>query len=472
MIMGHDDILGMMAVEQARLVRTGAISSEELTRIYLDRIAALNPRLHAFVMIFGDEAIRVARRKDRRRTKAEPVGPFHGVPVGIKDLHFIRGSGARFGSRGVRPIPMPIDDKTVRSLRHAGFVFLGRLATAEVGAMPVTEPDIHPPTRNPWNLDHTPGGSSGGSGAAVSSDMLPIAQASDGAGSIRIPAAFCHLYGFKPSRGRVPNAFGVPDRDLLYTDGAMARSVRDAAAFVDVLARITILEPHWAPPPARPFEQLMTEEPGRLRVRLVLRNELAGTHPEIARAVVEAAKVLESFGHIVEEGEGPEGSLEEFLPIYQFTMASNPFLDVAQAQPITRWLVEAGRTVDARDVAALKTRLVARAEARLADCDLILSPTVGEPPPRVGAFYEPGRAPGEAFADAARLGAFTAMFNLTGRPAANVPLGLTSDGLPMGLQIAGRPLADATVLQVSRQFEEARPWRQRRAPLAGVARAA
>ena len=153
-------------------------------------------------------------------------------------------------------------------------------------------------------------------------------------------------------------------------------------------------------------------------------------------------------------------------------MAANPFLNPTQAQPITRWLVEGGRNVDGRDVAALKTRIIARTEAHMGGADLIVSPTVGEPAPRVGVFYRPGLSPGDAFTEAARLGAFTALFNLTGRPAANVPIGLTSGGLPIGLQIAGRAMEDAMVLQVSRQLEEARPWAQRRAPLSGVEKAA
>ena len=156
-----------------------------------------------------------------------------------------------------------MDDHTTAALRRGGFVILGKLATSELGAMPVTEPDIHPPTRNPWNLWHTPGGSSGGSGAAVAGGLLPIAQGSDGAGSIRIPSAFCHLYGIKPSRGRVPNAFGKPDRDILYTCGPIARSVEDAAAMLDVLAGLDGGRPHWAPPPPRPYRALLAEQAPR-----------------------------------------------------------------------------------------------------------------------------------------------------------------------------------------------------------------
>ena len=226
------------ALVLAKLVREGAISSEELVRHHLARIEAMNPSLSAFVTVF-DDAVKVARRKDRERLRhCDSLPPFHGVPIGIKDLNAVRFTRTRFGSRGMPAIVLPFDDANVRPLRRAGFVILGKLSTSELGAMPVTEPDIHPPTRNPWSPTHTAGGSSGGSGAAVAAGMLPIAQGSDGAGSIRIPSSFCGLYGLKPSRGRVVNQFRFPDRRILYTSGPMARTVTDAAALLDVMAGI------------------------------------------------------------------------------------------------------------------------------------------------------------------------------------------------------------------------------------------
>ena len=195
------------ALVLAKLVREGAISSEELVRHHLARIEAKNPSLSAFVTVF-DDAVKVARRKDRERLRhRDALPPFHGVPIGIKDLNAVRFTRTHFGSRGMPAIVLPFDDANVRPLRRAGFVILGKLSTSELGAMPVTEPDIHPPTRNPWSPTHTAGGSSGGSAAAVAAGMLPIAQGSDGAGSIRIPSSFCGLYGLKPSRGRIVNQF-------------------------------------------------------------------------------------------------------------------------------------------------------------------------------------------------------------------------------------------------------------------------
>ncbi len=462
--MSWDDILDATALEQAERVRRREVSSEELARLYMERADRLDPRLAAFVSRLDDRALRAARRKDREVREGQPLAAFHGVPSGVKDLNFVRFAWTRLGTRGVPPLFSPFDDRTASAMRRAGFVILGKLATSELGAMPVTEPDTHPPTRNPWNLEHTPGGSSGGSGAAVAAGLLPIAHGSDGAGSIRIPAAFCHLYGIKPSRGRVRNAFGLRDRYILYTDGPIARSVEDAAAMLDVLAGLDIDAPHWAPRPARPFRELLKVPPRPMRIKLLLRTSFGETHPDILAAVTRAAKVLEELGHHVEEGAQPEASLEEFVPLWQHLVGNIPFVAWRRTQPITRWLGETGRRLKSRDIAALHKSFAERLLPAFESADLWVTPTVAVPPPRVGSYA--GRPPLEAFTDAAKLGAFTAGFNLTGQPAASLPLGLTGEGLPMGLQIAGRRFREEDVLAVSRQLEEAMPWRGKLSPMA------
>jgi amidase len=469
-----NDVLAATALEQGDLIRSRALSSEELVRLYLERIERRDPGLNAFVATFRRRALADARAKDaavRAHTSASrggaPLPAFHGVPIGIKDLNLVRLAWTRWGTRAILPIFSPVDDHTTAALRRGGFVILGKLATSELGAMPVTEPDTHPPTRNPWNPWHTPGGSSGGSGAAVAAGLLPIAQGSDGAGSIRIPSAFCHLYGIKPSRGRVPNAFGRPDRDILYTCGPIARSVEDAAAMLDVLAGLDVGRPHWAPPPPRPYRELLAVRPRPLRIRFSTRAPFGETHPEITAAVERAARLLGELGHHVEEGVLPQGSLEEFLPLWQHLTAGFPLARWSRAQPVTRWLAEAGRALRADDMVALRRTLEGRLLHELDAAEVWITPTVPVPPPRIGAFS--GLPPAEAFTAAAHLGAFTAAFNVTGQPAASVPLGLTREGLPMGLQIAGRLNREDDVLALSRQLEEAAPWRGRQAPLAGGA---
>lgn len=456
-----DEVLDGSALDQARLIRKGDLSSEELVRAALDRIARLNPRLHAFVDVFRRRALVAARVKDTlRRRWPGAAAPFDGVPLGIKDLNVVRGAPTRFGSAAVPHLVFPFDDFNVASLRRAGFVIVGKLATSELGAMPVTEPDIHPPTRNPWDPQRTSGGSSGGSGAAVAAGMLAAAHGSDGAGSIRIPAAFCHLYGFKPSRGRVRHQFGLNDRRVLYTSGPLARTVEDAAAMLDVMAGLVGGKPHWAPPPPKPYQELLGDKPRRMVIRFTTKSPLATTHPEIAALVERTARLLEELGHDVAEGTTPDGSLEEFLPLWQHLVAQFPLVRWERAQPITRWLGVPGKKLRARDMAALHRTIEARLKPALEEPDLWLTPTVAQPAPRVASFAN--RPPDEAFAHAAEIGAFTAAFNLTGQPAASLPLGLTTDGLPIGIQLAGRLFADHDVLQVSAQLEAALPWRARR----------
>ncbi|MFO0761489.1 MAG: amidase [Byssovorax sp.] len=460
------DPLLASALEQARLIRERALSAEELCRLYLDRIGRHNPAVQAFVEVIGRRALAAARRKDAQVMRADPreLPPFHGVPTGIKDLNFVRGTFTRFGSRAFRYLFSPVDDKTTAQLRRGGFVVLGKLATSEIGAMPVTEPAIHAPTRNPWNTDVSAGGSSGGSGAAVAAGLLPIAQGSDGAGSIRIPSAFCHLFGLKPSRGRVADPYGRPDEEALATMGPMARTVDDAAAMLDVMAGITMGEAHWAPRPPRPFAKLARETPPRLRIKLLTRSPLVTPHPAVAEATRRTGRLLAELGHEVEEGEEPVGSLDEFLPIWQKMIADVPVPRWSLVQPITRWLAEGGKHHRIEDIEARKRELSRRILAWFGDADLWVMPTVALLPPKIGAFY--GGDPEDGFRRAAELGAFTALFNVSGQPAASVPAGLSPEGLPIGVQLAGRPFAEGTVLAVARQLEVAMPWRERRAPLA------
>jgi amidase len=370
---GMDDLLHRSALAQAQLIRDRSISSEEIVRFYCDRIARLDGSISSFVSVMRRSALRVARAKDRMLRDGAPLPPFHGVPIGVKDLNLMRGSFTRFGSRAWRWFVSPIDDETVRALRRGGFVILGKLATSEAGAMPVTEPDIHPPTRNPWDLGRTAGGSSGGSGAAVAAGLLPIAQGSDGAGSIRIPSSFCGLFGIKASRGRIPNSYSRVDPTGLSAMGPLARTVDDAAALFDVLAgRPTSLGP---PPPLR-----------ALRIRFTTRAMLAPTDPTVVAATLATARALEALGHHVEEGAPIDGALDDFLPIYQRQLANTPVLSNALLQPATRWLREAGQRITRAQAAAHHRMLSERVLAWFGDADLWLTPTVGVLPPAIGAW--------------------------------------------------------------------------------------
>lgn len=463
-----DTVLHLSALQQAALIRDRLVSSEELTRAYLDRIERWNPILHAFVEVHAHRALHAARRKDREtRRHAGSLPPFHGVPTAIKDLNFVRGMWTRLGSRGFC-VFSPADDLLAKQVRAAGFVILGKTATSELGTVSVTEPDIHPPTRNPWCLDRNAGGSSGGAASAVSGALLPIAPGSDGAGSIRIPSSFCHLVGLKPSRGRVANAFNLPDRNIIYTDGPIGRTVADVAAMLDALSGLSVGSPHWAPKPEAPFSQLLELGRRRLRIHVVTTHVLGAVDPEAADAAMRAASSLESLGHHVEHVSPPAGTLEEFLPIWAWLTAQSPPVDLASLQPVTRWLVERGRLVSAEDAERARQRLASQLLGWFGEADVVISPTTPAAAPLVGEFE--GLAAQEQFERVARFGWFTAVFNLTGQPAITVPAAVSASGLPLGVQIAGRPFDEALVLAVARQLEQAMPWSLRRPKLlAGAA---
>jgi amidase len=454
------ELLEMSALEQARLIARKKISCEELTELYLDRIDRLDPELHAFVDVYRREALFNARLKDLSVRRGGPLPPFHGVPIGIKDLNLVRGRRARFGSQGMIPFWSPVDDASVACLRRAGFVILGKLATPELGALPITEPVIHSPTRNPWNLELTPGGSSGGSAVAVAARLLPVAHGTDGGGSIRIPSAFNGLVGLKAGRGRIRNAYGLPDQRILYTSGALTRTVSDAAAMLDVMSGITEGKPHWAALPPEPFAVAAERQPKPLRIRMSFESYLVRTDSEVRDAVASVARQLEALGHHVEEDPGPEARVEEFVPLWGLTMATMPLMRWERAEPVTRWLRKEGKSRAPDEITKLHSELESRLLGWFEGTDLWLSPTVAILPPKIGSYPQDESQPSAAFYKAAELGAFTALANVTGQPAISIPAGLSKSGLPIGAQLTGPLQGEAMLLRVGRQLEQARPWAQ------------
>ena len=454
------------ALELARRIRNREVGSEDVLEACLERIDEVDGRVTAFVEVLRDRARAEARKADSQlRKRGATLGPFHGVPIAVKDLNLAKGSFSRFGSRAFERLFSPFDDPVVAQLRRAGFVIVGKTATSELGSLPVTEPDIHPPTRNPWDLEVTPGGSSGGAGAAVAAGMVPIAQGGDAAGSIRIPSSFCQLFGIKPSRGRVQNPFTFEDEHIIWSCGPLARTVGDAAAVLDVMAGITVGSPHWAPVPPRPFAELAEEAPRGLRIGVAIRSDHVETEPDIAAAVERVASTLSSLGHRVEERtlDLPEGIIEEFLPVWQATAASAPVHDWSLTQPVTRWLGEQGLHVDAAEVVRIVQRLGRVVLEQFGDVDAWITPTVAVAPPRIGAWKH--LSPPDVFREATRLGVFTAPFNISGQPAASVPAGRSRMGHPIGVQIAGKPLADGLVLALAREIERRSPWNDDRPPI-------
>jgi amidase len=442
------ELLAMSALEQARLIRERKLSSSELVRLYLGRIARHDPALGSFVQVVEEMALSTARKMDAMPPGSR--GPFHGVPTGIKDLNLARGTFTRMGSKAFRYLFSPVDDVTTAAVRRAGFVILGKLSTSELGAMPITEPDIHHPTRNPWDRGHTSGGSSGGSGTAVAAGLLPIAQASDGAGSIRIPASLCGLVGHKASRNAIPNDYRRIDPIGMIAIGPLGRSVDDVAAMLDVFAGRR---------GEGSFFSAAQRVPTGLNVRFTTTSPLGSCTPQIAATVLDVMKRLEGQGHHVEEGPPPEGNVDEVLPIWQRQIARIPLVRDASLQPVTKWLRQTGRFVPDNEVLRRASALATRVNTWFGDADLWVTPTMPIPPPKVGQWR--GLGPEETFRAAAVMGAFTALFNLTGQPAISVPAGLSSEGHPIGVQIVGRMGADGLVLAVARQLELEMKWTER-----------
>jgi len=457
----ESEILHQSALAQGAMIRDGRLSSEELTALYVRRIETLDDKTHAFVEVTADEALRAARKADRARA---PDGAlFYGVPIAIKDLNAVRGTFLRMGSRAFPRLLTPADDLVVARIRRAGFIIVGKTATSELGALPVTEPDTHPPSRNPWDFGVTPGGSSGGAGGALAADLVPIAQGSDGGGSVRIPASFCGVVGFKPSRGVVENPFGMDLPDIVWTCGPMAHSVEDAAALLDVMAKARpapspLLEGDGGTPAT--FLALCRQKVRPLRIRCATSVHIVATTDEIRATTERAAGILAELGHQIEFQSSLSGvEIDEFLPVWQELIAGVPVADWSLTQPLTRWLGEQGRKLQRRDVAAAIASISERIFAIFGDVDMLLTPTVAVPPLPIGRLK--GLEPLDTFRRAAELGAFTAPFNVSGQPAISVPSALSGAGHPIGVQLVGRRGEDAAVLALGRALAERLGWRRR-----------
>ena len=459
----------LSALEQADAVRRRETSAADLVDHYADRIARLDPDVGAFVTLTVDAARVQAKEADAAVAAGEDFPPLHGVPIGIKDLNLTEGVPTKLGSPVFEDFVPPLSDFVVEKLRAAGTISLGKTNTPEFGLPCYTEPDVAPAARTPWDLSRSAGGSSGGAGAAVAAGLLPFAQGSDGGGSVRIPSSVCGLFGIKPSRGRISNGPVVGDITGLATNGPLARTVRDAAALLDAMAGPMPGDPHWAPVPAQSFLSMCDEEPGRLRIGRYRDNGLLheGLHPECLAAWEEATALLSELGHDVEDVPAPfdVGLVPSFETVWSVSAAGIP-VDPAredELRPLTRWLRERGRATSATEfTAALAAMQLASrtASAATAPYDVVLTPTLAQLPAPVGWFREAGD-PRAEFDRMIGWTPFTAPYNTSGQPAVSVPLHHTESGLPVGVQLVGRPADEATLLRLSAQLEQARPWRDR-----------
>lgn len=468
----------LTALEQGALVARGEVSPLELAEHYLDRIRTRDD-VGAFVEVTAERARSAAASA---AAGERPDGPLAGVPTAIKDLNLTAGIPTRFGSAAFADHVPEVSDAVVLALEAAGLVSLGKTSTPELGSPCYTEPDGAPPAVTPWDRSRMAGGSSGGAAAAVAAGLVPLAQGSDGGGSIRIPASCCGLVGLKPSRGRISSAPAYGDVVGLGTAGSLARTVRDAAALLDVMAGPRVGDPSWAPPPATSFLAACDREPGRLRIARFREPIIAelpdGADPAVVAAYDEASRLLESLGHEVVDI--PVPLLAEAVAVFETcwavgaAMAPVPPERESLLRPLTRWLAGLGREVSGpaygQAIGALR-RHAAAALVALAPYDAVLTPTLAAPPLPVGAIRDDAD-PAADFEAQKRFTPWTSAWNVTGMPAVSLPLHWTepTDGpdptppLPVGVMLAARPAEEETLLALAAQVEAAAPWHERRAP--------
>jgi amidase len=470
------DVHDLTALEQAAAIRRREISPLQLTDHYLARIERLSGEVGAFVTVTADAARRQARDAERAgasgaATAAGELGPLHCLPSAIKDLNLVAGVPAKLGSAAYDDFVAPVDDHVVALLRAAGVISLGKTNTPEFGLPCYTEPDVAPPARTPYDLTRSAGGSSGGAAAAVAAGLVPLAQGSDGGGSIRIPASACGLVGLKPSRGRVSGGPMSAEIAGLAVNGPLARTVRDAAALLDVMSAPMTGEPSWAPPlPAgETFLGHAERAPGRLRIGRYAHPVIADARvdPDCLAAYDEASELLAELGHDVVDVDPPldPGLVPTFEVVWAVSAAGIPCPPDREdrLRPLTRWLRDRGRATSAPEFTAAIGALQAASReglTRLSAYDAILSPTLAQPPALIGALRDDAD-PARDFANQKAFTPFTAVANVTGQPAINLPLHWTDGGLPIGVMLAGRQYDEATLLALGAQLEAARPWHDR-----------
>lgn len=487
------------AIGLAELIGSGQVSAKECLEAGLTAMAAVNPKLNAVICDLSHRALSTI-------ADGVPSGPFTGVPFLLKDLlASYAGEPLACGSRCLRDFRPQFDSEMVRRMKAAGLVIFGKTNTPEFGLTPYTEPELFGPSRNPWDPDRTPGGSSGGSAAAVASGIAPMASGGDGGGSIRIPAACCGVFGLKPARGRTPSG---PAKSELWQgfaiEHALTRSVRDSAALLDALAGPDPGAPFEARPAPCSFLEAAGRDPGPLKIAFTTEPMLGTTMaPECVESVHATAKLLEGLGHHVEEA-APKVDQEVFCRSFFRILCGEVRADIEEAArtvgrkprladfEATTWVLGLlGQRFSAADMAAAKRALglIARAIGPFFErYDVLLTPTLSGPAAPVGSLKLPAA---EQFAvsllarfNAARLlelsgGAdrsatqafeftpFTPVFNVTGQPAMSVPLAWTDDNLPLGLHFVGRPSDEVTLYSLAGQLERAQPWAHRRPPIHG-----
>jgi amidase len=466
-----DDLAFAGAAEQARMVRAGEVSPSELVRLHLGRIERLDPQLNSFRKVFAEKALLEADQAEAR-LKAGEERPLLGVPIAIKDEVDVAGEVNTHGTDGFSE-PAAADCEMIRRLREAGAIIVGLTLLPEMAICGFTESATYGVTRNPWDPQRTPGGSSGGSGAAVAAGLVPIASAGDGAGSIRIPAASCGLFGLKPSRGRVSFAPQLEGWRGLAVEGCLSRSVLDTALWLDVVSGGS-REPEAPPPPERPFVESAKSPPERLRVAFSTAPPRAAAPPTVSDeakgAVADAAELLGTLGHQVEQRDPDWGGIGNNITARFLGGVAETVREVPHPERLERRTRGFGRLGT-----LLPTALYERAlgEGRAADRarvnaifdshDVLVTPVMGGTALPVRRWE--GRGAIHTVLGMSRFYPYCVPWNHLGNPAMAVPVGFAADGMPLSVQVIGRPGDEATLLSLAAQLEAERPWADRRPPI-------
>ena len=463
-------------VELARLVQQGKASPTELLEEAIARADAINPKLNAIIHRLDEQARSVAADMSKQKTSEQAT--LRGVPFLTKDLTVMtKGDPYHAGNVALRDSDFRAGHTThlATMFQQLGLVNFGRTNTPEFGGTVTTEPISHGACRNPWNIDHSTGGSSGGSAAAVAAGIVPIAHANDGGGSIRIPASECGLVGLKPSKGRV--SFGPKIGEAwagAAIDGVVTRTIRDTARVLDGISQPWIGDPYWAPLPAMSFEQAISDVPRQLRVGLVTESSWGTVHPECIMAVEQTALALQDLGHLVEVAKPDALFDDDLFEHFKVVLASSEAFSVEKLQDAvgrrfetgdmeadTQALVELGRKYSATDYLASVewfhsyTRQMA---SWWQEFDLLLTPVIAEPPPKIGELRDPRTGTKRL----RELLLFTAQFNITGQPAISLPMHTSKEGLPIGVQLVAAMHGESLLLQVGQQLEDASSWYNRK----------
>ncbi len=461
------------AIDAAAAVREHKVSPLELVDAALERVDRLNPTLNAVIWRNDEQARSVARKLgDEIANGLSDLPPFAGVPIPIKDLTPVHGWPVTYGSHGAPDGTSDEGELVTEAFKKAGFILCGRTNTPEFGPLTVTENARYGITRNPWDTNHTPGGSSGGAGASVASGMFAVAHANDGGGSIRIPASCCGLVGLKPARGRVPSH--VPGWQGMAIEGALSRTVADTAAILDCISGP---DPHaWsnAPAPEKPFAKVVGTDPGSLRVALLVTSALGlPITPEPMAALERAGALFEQLGHkvfTIDKDVFHPDSIQPFLDVINTGFAEYEGIDWEKVEPHNKASYAAAMGADSltpiRALGQLQ-RLTRQVVAKWGqEFDILVTPTMSIEPPTAGSVLAEVHANPDAPAmTVVAMVAFTAVYNITGQPAISLPLHWTPAGIPIGVQIVGGPWQEALLLQVASQLEEAAPWSGRRPPI-------